>query len=154
MQCYRKGKWHRGGSSESFLVSVLGLKPMLPINELISLAATAESDMHRTKLLSYFVENHSFYASYYRPNSSPAFLPSSNQTGKIALSSPSQCYSHPGSAPLGFMILREDLRVDAEKLGVVSHPSTRQLIAFLESTPPKKEIAQSVFEYLATRVSV
>lgn len=77
----------------------------------------------------------------------------SNLVGDVKLSTPGQCFSNPGSGPLGFTILRTDLRVHAEKLGVTPHPNIRQLIGLLEAYPPSMQKARVYFEYLASRIA-
>lgn len=103
------------------------------------------------------MENYNLYQQVYRPYSSPAFLPVSllrpNLDGDpiSGISTPAQCFSDPASRPLGFEILRDDLRPHAEKLGVQQHPNARLLIRVLQDNRPSMKNARVFFEYLASR---
>jgi hypothetical protein len=71
-----------------------------------------------------------------------------------ALVGPSQCYTNEHAACLGFAILRSDLRIHAEKLGVQKDPSVGPCVQYLITTPPRSKLdAEMQFAYLASRGS-
>ncbi|KAF1943340.1 hypothetical protein EJ02DRAFT_453444 [Clathrospora elynae] len=103
-------------------------------------------------LLNYYKNNYVSEASKFAALTLP-ILPT-EQAPFPALVGPFQCYTNEHAACLGFAILRSDLRIHAEKLGVQRDPSIGPCVQYLLKTPPRTKLdAEMQFAYLASRGS-
>ncbi|CAG8836111.1 28996_t:CDS:2, partial [Racocetra persica] len=103
------------------------------------------------KALEYFVSKlNDKYSREYNSNSiQEEFLPCVN-SGIYA--KPSECYSSPDCAVMGFKILHQRWHPWAVQLGVKQHPDHNLLIERLKNCPPRNiDDAKRIFEYLAKR---
>jgi hypothetical protein len=103
-------------------------------------------------LLNYYKNNYAAEAHKFASLTIP-ILPT-EQAPFPALVGPFQCYTNEHAACLGFPILRSDLRIHAEKLGVKRDPDIGPCVQYLLKTPPKTKLdAEMQFAYLASRGS-
>ncbi|KAJ3027400.1 hypothetical protein HDV00_011219 [Rhizophlyctis rosea] len=142
-----KGKWKQG-TDEARFMTMLGMQTYLPVETLVTLASTSPPAT-RPKLLAYFVDHHkTFYSHTYNPTTiTIPFLP----TTKGVLAKPSEVFADPQSGVMGFHVLHEELRPNAEKFGVGQHPGVGTLMDWLRKNNVQIERAGEVFGYLATR---
>ncbi|KAI8818837.1 uncharacterized protein EV422DRAFT_167088 [Fimicolochytrium jonesii] len=145
-----KGKW-KPNTPEAKVLKNLGIRTHIPVDEFTLLVSQATPPM-RKEIFKYFIENHkTVYAGRYNAlKVKTPFLPVAN-SDKLAL--PSECFSDPASAVLGFQILHPDLREEREKFGVREHPRPEALLERLLAHPPDIVAAPAVFGYLAARIS-
>ncbi|KAI8803502.1 hypothetical protein BJ742DRAFT_828538 [Cladochytrium replicatum] len=145
-----KVRWRPTSEEAKFLMKI-GLNAFVPLESLLDIIAKAPSPAQRMKTINYLVDNlRTTYIKSYRPGSvNQAFLPTTDGS----LAKPSECFSTPGCAILGFKILVPDLKEVGEKLGVASNPPPRALVSALLSSPPTLSNAKEIFEYLASRQS-
>ncbi|KAF2728689.1 hypothetical protein EJ04DRAFT_448831 [Polyplosphaeria fusca] len=69
------------------------------------------------------------------------------------LVAPFQCFANEHAASFEYAILRADLRIHAEKLGVQQNPDIKDCVRKLIQKPPKTHVdAELRFSYLASRV--
>ncbi|CAG8503836.1 22860_t:CDS:2, partial [Dentiscutata erythropus] len=133
-----------------FIIS-LGLQEYPSLQTILNLAATNQCLNLREKALLYLVKNlKEKYSITYNPTLiQMKFLPCSNSDN---YAKPSECYSDPNCAKMGFNVLHQDWCYWAEQLGVKQHPECWLLIAKLEKDPPgNTDHAKKIFGYLAMR---
>ncbi|KAJ3134361.1 hypothetical protein HK100_003665 [Physocladia obscura] len=147
-----KVKW-RSTSDEAKFMSKLGLKTIIPWEELVENAAKCETNELRFKFLEYFIDNwKTVYAQTYSPTAvKHAFLPSDQPETKLY--KPHEIFASPTVAIVGFPFLHRSLQSHAEKFGVRDHPNGAILLNVLRTTPPTIENAVKVFSYYAGRQS-
>lgn len=97
-----------------------------------------------------------------RAHSSTADLPSKHalpfvpavKDGQSTFGRPSEVFSNPEAASLGFMVLSNQFQADATRLKLNRDPTSSELISALLQNPPKELAkAREVFAYLSSRVS-
>ncbi|KAI9105922.1 hypothetical protein DFS34DRAFT_601439 [Phlyctochytrium arcticum] len=144
------GKW-KSHSPEATFMKELGIRTVVPLEELFTLAANGSDDL-RTDILSYFVQNYKkTYVQMYSPQAvKVAFLPT---TAPKTLATPSGCFSDPSASIMGFQILHPHLVAEKDKFGVRDHPPAQILFDKLVSKPPSIAEAKTVFAYLGDRTS-
>ena len=77
------------------------------------------------------------------------------QRGTALFAKPTEVYSNPAVALLGFPVLVGRLHQDAGRLKVAADPPPALLVAALLQSPPADvETAQAIFGYLSDRKSV
>ena len=103
------------------------------------------------KALKYFIDNFDDkYSDGYNADAiNIAFLPCSEQD---IYAKPSECFINSDCAVMGFNVIHQDYRFQAEKLGLHQHPNHKQLFErLIEDAPLTENKAKEIFEYLATR---
>ncbi|MCJ1340266.1 hypothetical protein MMC09_005560 [Bachmanniomyces sp. S44760] len=152
---------YRSGSDEAKFLKYLGLQTAPNASELFSIAAAAVSrgDLSlRDRTLHYFIDFH--HTNKYSTTRleevdqfTGPFLPLEGGDDKRAVL-PSQCFTSPRCAILGFDILRSDLQPHASKFGVQIDPPISTCINRLVSAPPEgSSRAREVFGYFASRLN-
>lgn len=135
------------------LLSQLGLKSYIPLQDLLNLISTSSPFSMRPGFFTYFQENFdSIYSKGYDvSNMHTKFLPITG-AGDV-LMTPNECYLEQECSILGFPIVQAPLKSFSTKLGVKPHPDAVSLIKQLKETGRvwKPEDAKSVFTYLASR---
>ena len=147
---------YRSGSPEGKLLSLLGLRTVPRVEELIEIMsqATRQNDLdRRDRALAYFLSHHhahSYSAFDYSDVKTP-FLPLENKAG---LATPTQCYVDEGAALFGFDILKRDWINHAPRFGVSLHPPIDVCINFLTKHPPATHPeAKTLFAYFGGRLA-
>lgn len=143
-------------STKAKLLKQLGLKDVIEIDVLISLANKAESPEKRSKILAYFIENYErAYKDTYRPSAvALPFLPCIMFESKdaVILATPTDCFSDPACIVMGFKAIVPELYPHAtEKFRVRVNPPPDMLVDFLKKSPPGEGKAPIIFSYLASR---
>ncbi|KAI9808762.1 MAG: hypothetical protein M1825_003914 [Sarcosagium campestre] len=148
---------YRPGSSEArFLGSVLGLKSIPSVEELLDIMSTAptKGDMAlRDEAMKYFITNyHSHnYGKTDLARMPQAYLPLHGDGKKLVPAA--ACFTNPKAAVLGFSILRNDLQPDAAKFGVRPDPPMADCVnRLIQSPPSNRREAMVVFEYFSSRL--
>ncbi|CAG8620630.1 1577_t:CDS:10 [Dentiscutata erythropus] len=144
-----EGDWNKH-SEEAKFINMLGLQEY-PSFQTIMKLMTDKSFSLRGKALKYFVNNfNKKYSIAYKPSLvQEKFLPCANSN---VYAKPSECYSIPDCAKMGFNVLHQDWRLWAGQLGVKQHPDNLLLLNKLEQNPPRNtDDAERIFGYLATR---
>lgn len=86
-------------------------------------------------------------------HSSFPFVPAV-KSGQSVLARPTEVFSNPEAASLGFAVLADRLQAEATKLKIARDPPSAQLVAALLMNPPREVAkAKAVFAYLSTRIS-
>ncbi|KAI9654173.1 MAG: hypothetical protein M1831_005527 [Alyxoria varia] len=144
-------------SSEGKFMKLLGLRQYPSAPELVNIMAMAHTNMDKTlyeTALRYFIDQHSAnnYQAFDLSDVQTAFLPVQGSE-KQRVFKASECFTESKADILGYHILRSDLHVHAEKLGVKQNPPISDCAIKLIRKPPKdhKE-AISLFGYFATRL--
>ena len=144
-------------SSEGKFMKLLGLRQYPSAPELVHIMAMAHSNMDKAlyeTALRYFIDQHSAnnYQAFDLSDVQPAFIPVQGSE-KQRVFRPSECFTESKAEVLNYHVLRSDLHVHAEKLGVKQNPPISDCALKLIRTPPKdhKE-ARSLFGYFATRL--
>eukprot|EP00158_Paraphelidium_tribonemae_P010002 Partr_v1_DN29026_c1_g3_i5_m58732 putative HATPase_c domain protein len=141
-------RWRDGSSEHRFLIRI-GLQSAVSLPEL--LVACSEGSPARRKLaLLYFVNHFDIlYRSQYQPATiETAFIPCNKPD---LYCRPSECFSDPGCAVLGFNALHSDWIPHSLKLGVLDNPPVSMIIDRLSISPPLLRNAEEIFVYLASR---
>lgn len=74
--------------------------------------------------------------------------------GQATFGRPSEVFSNPEAAALGFMVLSNQFAADSTRLKLNRDPTSSELISALLQNPPKDiSKARDVFAYLSSRVS-
>lgn len=147
----------RGGSPEGRFLSLLGLRTVPSVIELVNIMAYAGANGDnalRDKAINFFLSNNhsNGYGNFDYSKISIPFLPLENKQEK--LSNPSKCFVDAGAALLGFDILRADLQANASKFGVRMHPPIEVCINILSQKPPAgPREARPLFAYFAGRLN-
>jgi hypothetical protein len=147
----------RSGSPEGRFLSLLGLRTVPSVLELVNIMAYAGANGDhalRDKAINFFLSNHhsNGYANFDYSKISIPFLPIENKPEK--LSNPTKCFVDGGAALLGFDILRADLQSNAAKFGVRMHPPMDVCINILSQKPPASpREARPLFAYFAGRLN-
>ncbi|CAG8627407.1 1281_t:CDS:10 [Acaulospora morrowiae] len=142
-------RWYSKSDEAKFLIDI-GLNEHPPLQVILKLASPITMLSIRDKALKYFVENFkNRYSQNYNANTVQfKFLPC---TKLDVYAKPLECFSNPECDVMGFNVLRQDLRFQAEELGIKQHPSGKQLIDKLLDPPKSVNDARSIFNYLASR---
>lgn len=149
------GKPWRPQSDEAKFTYDLGLLRHPPMEELLSLASSRNTDEStRQKALAFFLERHStVYKGKYslQAASSFAFVPS-EVDGEKRLMKPSEVFTNKDASVMGFPIISASVSLmDVSKLGLQSNPNSAQILSKLINQPTKDPIlARKIFEYLST----
>lgn len=149
------GKIWRSSSEEAKFVFELGLRRHPPVDELLSLASSANTNEDiRSKALSYILERHSsVYKNTYslKTASQFAFVPCVIG-GKRMLKSPSDVFTNKDAAVMGFPIVSDELSsMDVAKFGLRSNPNSAQILSKVVNEPTQDiGQAQRIFEYLSS----
>jgi hypothetical protein len=147
---------YRGNSPEGRLLSLLGLRTVPSVEELIEIMARAgaSGDLDlRDKALTFFLSHHhsNGYARFNYAAVQTPFLPLQRDSAQLAV--PSRCFIDEGAALLGFDIIRRDWVPHAQKLGVALNPPILNCVQVLAQKPPRThENARAVFGYFASRL--
>lgn len=148
---------YRSSSSEGKFLSLLGLRTVPSVLEVLNIMAFAGANGDnalRDKAINFFLSNHhsNGYANFDYSKVSIPFLPLENKPDR--LSNPSNCFVDGGAALLGFDILRADLQPNASKFGVRMHPPIEVCINILSQKPPAgPREARALFIYFAGRLN-
>ncbi|TFK44587.1 hypothetical protein BDQ12DRAFT_730629 [Crucibulum laeve] len=143
-----QAKW-RPSSEEAKFLFELGLKRYPPLDVLINLCASENTEI-RSIALKYLIDNIGTRYSNYEPTnfSDISFIPTVE-----GLRNPREVFSNPEWVPMGFLAIHPNLQANATKLKIRDHPSTSQLVALLEKTPPQNQTeARTWFTLLSGRV--
>ncbi|OBZ66504.1 hypothetical protein A0H81_13686 [Grifola frondosa] len=147
-------KW-RGNSEEAKFLFKLGLMRFPPLPVVINLASSQDVAV-RAAALKYFLDNFAIYYADFDPSTFAdlAFIPALKD-GTHCLAKPSDVFSSPCWATLGFMVADPSLKSDSlEKLKISEHPPTSQLVSLLKTSPPQShDTARKWFEILAVRIT-
>ncbi|CAG8547747.1 9553_t:CDS:10, partial [Scutellospora calospora] len=141
-------RWDKNSDIAKFIIR-LGLQEYPSLQTILNLAATNRSLNLREKALSYFINN-------FREKYSKTYIPSSIQEkflpciGVGIYAKPSECYSNPDCAKMGFNVLRQDLEIHAKALGVIQNPYRSLLLNILQRNPPNNDDAKRIFGYLSS----
>ncbi|KAH6686249.1 hypothetical protein F5X68DRAFT_14643 [Plectosphaerella plurivora] len=139
-------------SPEGRFLASLGLRPYPNVQELVEMMASKDEQL-RVQSMTYFIANHHIngYAAQSIGATPKAILPL--QGGKeTKLVPPSQCFTNPAAAALGFSILRSDLHPHADKFGVMKEPPIIECVSRLLARPPKDHAtAVKLFSYFDLR---
>ena len=129
----------------------LGMRAILPVEMIVDLAS-ASPPYRRTQLLNYFLEHHKTLRLAYRAEKiTKPFLPT---TVPGVLAHPLEVFSDKASAIMGFKILEDDWRINAEKFGVRAHPNVVELMDWIRKNRVESvERGKVVFGYLGSRMS-
>ncbi|RMZ80521.1 hypothetical protein DV737_g2924, partial [Chaetothyriales sp. CBS 132003] len=148
---------YRSGSSEGRLLSLLGLRTVPTVEELLGIMAEAGASSNfdlRDKALAYFLSHHHAhnYGVFDYSSITTPFLPLENKPGKLA--TPAGCFVDSGAALLDFDILKRDWAAFGSRFGVKSHPPMQMCINLLAKKPPATHHeARLLFAYFATRLN-
>jgi len=133
----------------------LGLREYPTLLKILSLAAPRTlwsfGSLIRDKALDYFISNfeEKYSEDYDSAKVEIAFLPCEDIN---VYAKPSECFINPECKIMKFKVIRQDLRVYVEKLGVRQNPDRNELMNRLKNDPPRDEDkAKEVFEYLASQ---
>lgn len=142
----------RSQSNEGRFLSMLGLRSFPTVPELIDLMTSTDFSV-RDKAMVYFIANHHIngYASFDVSSSTKAILPiEGDEKQRVA---PAECFTNEKSSVLGFSILRQDLRIHANKFGVTVDPPITECVDRLVRNPPKtRREAITLFGYFSSRL--
>ncbi|KAH7929282.1 hypothetical protein BV22DRAFT_1081369, partial [Leucogyrophana mollusca] len=149
-----KTKW-KGTSEEAKFLYRLGLRRYPPLDVLIKLCASSDTDI-RNLAFKYLVDNLGSRYPDYVPEqvADVAFIPALE--GSIArMGTLKEVFADPEWASLGFPVVQPAFRdVAITKLGLRTHPPSFMLVSLLEKNPPKDEnAARQCFETLAGHVA-
>jgi Protein of unknown function (DUF3684) len=147
----------RNFTAEARFLYALGLNRYPSAQTLIQIASKpTNSADQRNRALDFFTTHYHTYE-YVRTDLSKvkeAFLPSQPVNGQVYLCNPTDIYSNPSCAVLGFYVLDRRFLADASKFGVNSDPSPQSLEKAILRNPPSNAIeAREKFTYLAQRIS-
>lgn len=142
--------------SAKFLFS-LGLSKAPSIDVLLPLAAITIDAPLRTAALDYLLSHfQEFYSVSYHQSASRnlAFVPSIKPDGSAFLSTPSEVFTNPEVAVMGFPVVASSFRNDAtSKLRILSDPAPTLLVESLATSPPLTvEKAKICFDVSSLRV--
>ncbi|KAK4148198.1 heat shock cognate 90 kDa protein [Dichotomopilus funicola] len=146
----------RSGSVEARFLYSLGLRPYPSVPDLVDMMASPGADKEglRTSAMQYFLSNHRHneYSHVDLSTSDKCFLPlEEKQQQKLV--SPRACYTNERAAVLGYSILRRDLHVHADKLGVARDPPMPGCVERLIAKPPRDRVmAVTLFAYFRSRL--
>ncbi|KAM0793307.1 hypothetical protein ACM66B_000766 [Microbotryomycetes sp. NB124-2] len=147
-------RW-RSSSDEAKLLFELGLCRKPSVDVLLAIA-TDDNVVKRELALSYFIEHFNsagYDAQYTLSKHDLAFVPSL-KAGRNIVSKPSEVFSNPEAAALGFAVLEPRLASEAAKFKVARDPPAARLVSALLGNPPRDLIsAASIFAYLSSRTS-
>ena len=149
---------YRPGSYEGRFLSILGLRSIPSVEELVTIMAETKQTGDvalRERTLHYYIQNHQSngYSSFNIAAIETAFLPLEHPNSKI-LARPASCFTNERAAVLGYHIFRKDLHVHAQKFGVQIDPPIKDCIERLVKAPPRdKQQAREFFEYFAGRLA-
>ncbi|KDR75405.1 hypothetical protein GALMADRAFT_227055 [Galerina marginata CBS 339.88] len=145
-------KW-KSSSDEAKLLFEMGLQRQPPLKMLIELCADEDSNI-RVVALKYLIDNMAHRYQNYDPidfqdiRFIPALKGSDPCLGTIQ-----EVFSAQWAA-VGFLILQPSYQPHSSKLKIKEHPPVSQLMALLQSKPPKNETeARELFRLLAGRVN-
>ncbi|KAM0748229.1 hypothetical protein T439DRAFT_328208 [Meredithblackwellia eburnea MCA 4105] len=148
-------KW-RPGSDEAKFLFELGLLRQPTVDQLLEVAAKPGNPVLQEKALRYFLDEYSNagYGSIYSlAKHALPFVPAILD-GKNIYAKPTEVYSNPTAALMGFPVLQNHLFPDAGRLKIASDPPAVALAAALTKSPPQDiPRAKAVFGYLSTQVS-
>ncbi|EIW70337.1 hypothetical protein TREMEDRAFT_29286 [Tremella mesenterica DSM 1558] len=149
-----EAKW-RPSSDEARMLFSLGLKRFPPIDVLVGLAAGPSPINDRA--LQYLLNNYSTHYTQFDPSAfaTVAFIPATSSTGKSFLAKPGEVFINPACGILGFSVAHPSVTSpeNAGKLRIPSDPPMDRLAQALISNPPTDHSkAQTIFEYLSTRL--
>ncbi|GES75226.1 hypothetical protein GLOIN_2v1492674 [Rhizophagus clarus] len=145
-----QGRWDCNAQEEKFLIE-LGIREYPTLQKILELAAPPTDPEIRKKALKYFITNfdEKYFSNYNWAEVKVAFLPCSVQ-GIYA--KPSECFINPKCSIMGFQVVRQDLKYQVEKLGVLQNPDPEQLLEKLKKNRPQDENkGKEIFEYLASQ---
>lgn len=145
------GEWRKEGKEAVFLFS-LGLMKYPREDTVVQLAASSDKKL-REKAMRYFTDyfHDNAYDSNYVSMVPTAFLPVQNDKEKLV--KPTQCFSNPECAIMGYDVIRSDFQQHATKFGVRKDPDIKECLARLQKTPPVGlKDAQEKFSYFANRM--
>ncbi|BGP12853.1 hypothetical protein JCM10213_005226 [Rhodosporidiobolus nylandii] len=148
-------KW-RAGSDEAKLLFDLGLLRKPPVEDVLQIAATAKDGAKREKALRYFLDGCVTlgYSSTYSPTKHALpFVPAVSK-GNPIYAKPSEVYSNPDAALLGFAVLSPKYAAEESRFQLRRDPMPQDLVAALIPEPPKTVAdASKVFAYLSSLVA-
>ncbi|CCD56104.1 hypothetical protein BofuT4_P152360.1 [Botrytis cinerea T4] len=143
---------YRSTSNEGRFLSILGLRSFPSVPELIDLMSSTDIIL-RDKAMAYFIANHHMngYASFDVNTTRKGILPiEGDEKRRVA---PYECFTNEKSSVLGFEILRQDLRIHANKFGVAIDPPITECVNRLIKSPPKSRgEAITLFGYFSSRL--
>ena len=151
---WKTSKWRSTSEEAKFLFSI-GLRRHPDIEEVLGLAADTKVFDTSQKALTYFLSHfEGVYGQAYQPiKHGYAFVPIL-QNGMKAHVKPTEAYSSPGSAILGYPVLHPDFQLHSAKFKLASDPSPSNLVAKLVNSPPSSTAtAIPIFAYLAGQAS-
>ncbi|ESZ97148.1 hypothetical protein SBOR_2461 [Sclerotinia borealis F-4128] len=143
---------YRSTSNEGRFLTTLGLRSFPATPELIHLMSSSDFIL-RDKAMAYFIANHHIngYASFEVSSSDKAILPIEGDEKRRV--KPVECFTNEKSSVLGFNILRQDLRIHANKFGVAVDPLISECVDRLIKNPPKtRPDAITLFGYFSSRL--
>jgi len=147
---------YRSNSPEGRLLTVLGLRTVPTVQELIAIMARAGSSGDvtlRDRASTYFISCYhaNGYAQFDYSKVQTPFLPLEN---KPELSTPSQCFTDEGAMLLGFDLLRRDLHSHAPMFGIRRNPPIETCIQILARKKlTSHHEARAFFAYFAGRLN-
>lgn len=146
----------RFGEAESKFLRGLGLHKQPSSRTVLEVASNREDVTRRQEALKYFLKNHSSLYSRAATEKDLPYVPAvrPDGTAETLPMRPTEVFSNPQCAILGFHVLPSAYVSDAEKLGVQKDPPTFQLInALLDVPPTEAGKATAVFAYLSGEVT-
>ncbi|KDQ27869.1 hypothetical protein PLEOSDRAFT_50988 [Pleurotus ostreatus PC15] len=147
-----KSRW-RASAAEAKLLFKIGLLRFPPLAQLIDLCSSDDTAVH-TAALKYLLDNIPTRYSDYNPHdfAQKVYIPANNGA-LTCLSAPLDVFSERQWASLGFLVATEAVQTFVQKLKIPRHPSTKQLIDLLRTSPPNVSQAKDWFSVLSTRIS-
>ncbi|THV53404.1 hypothetical protein BGAL_0051g00010 [Botrytis galanthina] len=143
---------YRSTSNEGRFLSMLGLRSSPSVPGLIDLMSSTDFIL-RDKAMVYFIANHHMngYASFDVSTTTKGILPiEGDEKRRVA---PYECFTNEKSSVLGFELLRQDLRIHANKFGVAVDPPITECVNRLIKSPPKsRREAITLFGYFSSRL--
>ena len=148
---------YRNHSAEGRLMSILGVRTVPEVQEIISIfgrAGRTDDSALRDKAMAFFISNYhaNGYGNFDYSKVQTPFLSLENKPHE--LSTPSQCYVNEGAQLLGFNILRRDLHSHAPLFGVRQHPAIDICVQILARKKLQThQEARAIFTYFAGRLN-
>ena len=139
-------------SIEGRFLMLLGLRTTPTVPELISMMASPDVNLRNISMV-YYISNYyvNEYGTFSIGSTTKKFLPLDG-AGEI-LVAPTECFTNPKCAVLGFHVLDTRLHSHADKFEVAKNPPITECVNRLIGKPPKtKAEAITLFQYFASQL--
>ena len=138
-------------SIEGRFLMLLGLRTTPSVPELFSMMSSPDTGL-RNNAMTYYISNYyvNDYGSFNGGSTVQRLLPF--EGGGDVLVAPTECFTNPQCAILGFKILETRLHSHADKFGVAKNPPITECVKRLMAKPPQTRTeAVALFQYFASQ---